>query len=68
MTELNENELNEVSGGTTGKCFPYTIVFGDTLSEIAVRFHTKVAILQKLNNIHDPDKIKAGHTILIPRD
>ena len=66
MSELNEKELNEVSGGTS-PYFKYTVVFGDTLSEIAVRFHTTVSVLCKLNNISNPDRIRAGQILLIPR-
>ena len=67
MAELKEKEMNEVSGGAASPYFTYTVVFGDTLSGIAVRFHTTVATLQRLNNIPDPDKIKVGQVLLIPR-
>ena len=54
MSEIiNDKELNEVSGGTAagpswtqnGMTF-YRIVFGDTLSEIALRFHTTAYAIQ----------------------
>ncbi|WP_162990095.1 GH25 family lysozyme [Mesobacillus foraminis] len=38
---------------------------GDTLSEIAARFHTTVSTLQKLNGIANPDKIYAGQKIRV---
>ena len=65
---INENELQNVSGGAyTGACFYYTIVWGDTLSGIAQRFHTTIAILMQLNpSIKDPNKIYAGNKILVP--
>ena len=44
----------------------YKIQKGDTLSKIAKTNNTTVAVLTKLNNIADPNKIKAGATILIP--
>ncbi len=44
----------------------YTIVSGDTLSEIAEKFGTTVSELAKLNNIANPDLIYAGDTIKIP--
>lgn len=44
----------------------YKIQKGDSLSKIAKANNTTVAILAELNNIADPNKIKAGATILIP--
>ncbi|MDO5444289.1 MAG: LysM domain-containing protein [Eubacteriales bacterium] len=69
MTELNELELTNVSGGQyNGPVFRYTINWGDTLSGIAVKYKTTVAVLMELNpnEIKNPDKIYAGHTILVP--
>ncbi len=66
--KINEAELNEVSGGATyGPYFTYTVVWGDTLSAIALRFNTTVNTLVKLNNIANPDRIKVGQTLLIPQ-
>lgn len=45
---------------------PYTIRWGDTLSEIAVKHHTTVATLAAHNHIANPNKIYAGHTIQVP--
>ena len=75
MSEIiNEKELNEVSGGTAagpawtqnGMTF-YRIVFGDTLSEIAYRFHTTAYAIQALNPtlIKDINKIQAGWEIRV---
>ena len=75
MSEIiNEKELNEVSGGTAagpswtqnGMTF-YRIVFGDTLSEIAARFHTSCYAIQALNPtlIKDINVIKAGWEIRV---
>ena len=71
---INEKELNEVSGGTAagpswtqnGMTF-YRIVFGDTLSEIAARFHTSCYAIQALNPtlIKDINVIKAGWEIRV---
>ncbi len=44
----------------------YIIKHGDTLSEIAQRFGTTTAELARINSIDDPDKIYAGHMIVVP--
>lgn len=44
----------------------YTVVAGDTLSEIAVRFGTTVGCLRRLNRIRDPDVIYVGDTLTLP--
>lgn len=46
--------------------FSYTIVYGDTLSEIALRYGTSVTELASLNGIANPNLIYAGETIQIP--
>lgn len=46
----------------------YTVVSGDTLSEIAERFHTTVKQLQSWNNISDPNKIKVGQRIIVAKE
>ncbi|MGW1377819.1 LysM peptidoglycan-binding domain-containing protein [Streptomyces sp. NPDC002446] len=45
----------------------YTVVSGDTLSGIAVRFKTTVKQLQIWNNIPDPDKIKVGQRLIVAK-
>ena len=68
MENINEEILGEISGGANEiSTFDYTIVYGDTLFEIAQRFNTTVQVLCKLNNIVNPDKIKAGDKIKIPQ-
>ncbi len=44
----------------------YRIASGDTLSQLAQRFHTTVGALAKANNIKNPDLIYAGNTLKIP--
>ena len=41
----------------------YKIKSGDTLSQIAKKNNTTVRTLQKINNIADPNKIRAGKTL-----
>lgn len=43
----------------------YTVVRGDTLSEIAVRFNTTVSYLAKLNNIKNVNLIYVGQVLKI---
>ena len=67
MAIIEETELENVSGGKSNEpTFPYTVVFGDTLSGIAQRFHTDVKTLQKINGIANPDVIKVGWVLRIP--
>ena len=44
----------------------YRVKSGDTLSGIAARFGTTVAVLQRLNNIKDASRIKIGQLIKLP--
>lgn len=42
------------------------IQYGDTLSQLAVKYNTTVAELVLLNNIANPNLIYAGDTLLVP--
>ncbi len=44
----------------------YVVRSGDTLSELAARFHTDVATLARLNGIRDPDLIHVGDRLRLP--
>lgn len=44
---------------------PYTVKSGDTLSDIASKFHTTVKDLQAWNNIANPDRIYVGQVLKI---
>ena len=71
MELVNENELEEVSGGKGSwkdNYFNYTVVYGDTLSGLAMRFGTTINKLMMLNRdkITNPDEIKVGWEIKIP--
>ncbi len=72
QVKLNDESLNEVSGGTAagptwyeGGKLMYRIVFGDTLSEIAWKYGTTVQNIMNLNAplIKNPDVIQAGWVI-----
>ena len=67
---INEKELNEVSGGygnwqqyakgpyvNYGQYIVYTVVGGDVLSGIAIRFGVTVQQICQWNNIKNPDLI-----------
>tara|TARA_R100001015_G_C4629980_1_gene191256 strand:- start:755 stop:1135 length:381 start_codon:yes stop_codon:yes gene_type:complete len=43
----------------------YKIKSGDTLSQIAKKYNTTVKTLQKINNIKDPNKIRAGKSLSV---
>jgi len=43
-----------------------TIKWGDTLSELAIKYNTTVARLVELNNISNPNLIYAGNTLIVP--
>lgn len=43
----------------------HTVVWGDTLSELAVKYNTTIYQLQVLNAIKDPDKIYVGQVLKI---
>lgn len=46
----------------------YTVVAGDTLSELALRFRTTVENIAKLNDIENINLIYIGETLKIPRN
>lgn len=59
------NSKGETGQNACGK-IAYKIRYGDTLSELALTYHTTVSEIAKLNNIANPNLIYAGRTILIP--
>ena len=75
---LNEKELNEVSGGygpwqqyakgsyvNYGQYIVYTVVGGDVLSGIAIRFGVTVQQICQWNNIKNPDLIYINQKLTI---
>jgi LysM repeat protein len=46
----------------------YRVRDGDTLSAIAERFDTTVRALVRLNDIEDPNQIRAGQELKLPVD
>ena len=56
---ISHNRNDKINGKT------YVVKWGDTLSEIAVKYNTTVSKLVKLNNVSNPDLIYAGETLKI---
>ena len=59
---LNDDVLQDVSGGTQ---IPYIVLPGDTLEEIAKKFHCTVEQICRWNNIRNPQQIRAGQKLII---
>lgn len=67
--KLNDEKLNNVNAGLMIDGVEYCHVkAGDTLSEIAERYHVKMSDIMRANNIINPDFIKAGSLLVIPRN
>ena len=75
MTDIiNDNELNQVSGGwqyangsfvNYGNYIVYTVAPGDVLSGIGQRFGVSYMQIAQWNNIKNPDKILIGQKLTI---
>ena len=59
---LNDEVLQDVSGGTQ---IPYIVAPGDTLEEIAKKFHCTVEQICRWNNIRNPQDIRVGQKLMI---
>ena len=67
MRELDDRELDWITGGTESVVFPYTVKFGDCLSVIATKFRTTVQVLMQLNpQLKNPNDLPVGTVIRIP--
>jgi len=71
---INDNELNQVSGGwqyangsfvNYGNYIVYTVAPGDVLSGIGQRFGVSYMQIAQWNNIKNPDKILIGQKLTI---
>ena len=64
------NEGGTGSGSTGGSETPsqrtHTVVSGDTLYAIAIRYGTTVAAIASANNISNPNSISVGKVLIIP--
>lgn len=61
-TPLEDEVLDAVSGGTV---VPYIVRPGDTMEEIAKKFHCTVEQICRWNNIRNPLDLKAGQKLVI---
>ena len=60
---LDNKDLEKVTGGGYTD---YLVRPGDTLSSISEKLGVPMSVLQKLNNITNPDKICAGQKLRYP--
>lgn len=69
MTTLNDEELSDVTGGTTvtGPFFTYTLRDKDSLSSVAMRFGTNVSVLMSINKLTSAKELESRKTLLIPQ-
>lgn len=63
QVEKPKPDDEENNNNTTKKI---KIKWGDTLSELAIKYNTTVAELVRLNNIKNPNLIYAGNTLIVP--
>ena len=67
-SKLNDEKLSNVNGGLMIDGVEYCHVKeGDTLSEIAERYHVKMIDIMRANNITNPDFIRANTMLVIPQ-
>ena len=62
VSPLNDDVLQDVSGGTQ---IPYIVLPGDTMEEIAKKFHCTVEQICRWNNIRNPQDLRAGQKLII---
>ena len=62
MNRIVDEELDSVSGGTV---IVIEVADGDTLGELAKKFHCTVSDLCKWNDIKDANKIQAGQKLKV---
>ena len=69
MTEnsiLNEQELEQVAGGKRAPFIRHQVRYGDTVSGLAVNYHTTVDEIKRLNKLANVNNIRVDQYLLIP--
>ena len=69
VEQPEDPDQGEGEGGNeqpTTNTMEITIQWGDTLSDLAIQYHTTVAELVRLNDIQNPNLIYAGETLIVP--
>ena len=62
INNISDDELDSVSGGTR---VPYVVKEGDSLEELARKFHCTVEQIMRSNNIADRDQMLIGRKLII---
>lgn len=65
-SNLKRDSYNSSIADNVNNTFNYQVVYGDTLSQIALRYNTSVDTLVSINRIANPNLIYAGQIIRIP--
>lgn len=65
-TEIPETEKPKPDDEDSKTTKKIKIKWGDTLSQLAIKYNTTVAELVRLNNIQNPNLIYAGETLIVP--
>ena len=60
--EMKDEEMDAVTGGTI---LPYRVQPGDSLAEIAKKYHVTTDQLMRWNNIQDPGMLNVGQQLKI---
>ena len=60
--EMMDEQLDEVTGGTI---LPYRVQPGDSLAEIAKKYHVTVDQLMKWNNLTDAGMLSVGQKLRV---
>ena len=63
---LSDDEMEQVSGGQGAPLVRYTVKFGDTVSGLAVYYHTSVDEILRLNKLANANSIEVNQELLIP--
>ena len=62
VNKISDDELDSVSGGTR---VPYVVQEGDSLEDLAGKFHCTVEQIMRWNNIADRDQMLIGQKLII---